>query len=106
VFSNTLEKVNWINSEISKNNLIDEIEKFKNQKGKNIAIGSLSLASQLTKLGIIDEYYFVVHPIILGKGKKLFEEFDFRQNLKLIDTKIFNSGAVVLHYQKLFNKML
>ena len=50
---------------------------------------------------MIDEYYFVVQPIILGKGKKLFDKLYVRQNLKLIDTKTFNSGVVVLHYQKI-----
>jgi len=101
VFSKTLEKVNWQNSELCKNELVEEIQNLKIQKGKNIAVGSLSLASQLTNLEMIDEYYFVVQPIILGKGKKLFDKLYVRQNLKLIDTKTFNSGVVVLHYQKI-----
>ncbi|MCB9258350.1 MAG: dihydrofolate reductase [Ignavibacteriales bacterium] len=100
VFSNTLQNVNWNNAEISTKSISEEIQNLKKQNGKNISVGSLSLASQLVKQNLIDEFYFVVHPIILGKGKPLFEYFDIKQNLKLIETRIFNSGAVVLHYQK------
>ena len=71
VFSNTLGKVNWNNSELRTTDLIEEIEKLKRQNGKNISIGSLSIASQLTKLGIIDEYWLLVHPDIPWQGKKV-----------------------------------
>jgi dihydrofolate reductase len=100
VFSKTLEKVTWQNSELCKNELVEELIILKKENGKNISVGSLSLASQLVKKNLIDEFYFVVHPIILGKGKHLFEDLNFRQNMKLIDTKKFSSGAIVLHYQK------
>ena len=100
VFSKTLKDVKWNNTTLAKSNLIDEVFKLKNQRGKYIFAGSLSIASQLMKKELIDEYWFLVHPIILGKGKQLFDELDNRQNLKLIDTKTFQSGAVVLHYQR------
>jgi dihydrofolate reductase len=99
VFSRSLDSVTWKNTVLSKNNIADEVLKLKKQKGKFISAGSLSIASQLTKLGLIDEFWFVIHPIILGKGKQLFEELDIRLNLKLIDTANFKSGVVVLHYQ-------
>ncbi|MCB0746818.1 MAG: dihydrofolate reductase family protein [Ignavibacteriae bacterium] len=103
VFSKTLEKVDWENSELCKNNLADTIHSLKKQKGKNISIGSLSLASQLTKLELIDEYWFLVHPIIMGSGKRLFEDHNKRSSLMLIDTKTFKSGVVVAHYVKKVN---
>jgi dihydrofolate reductase len=100
VFSNTLKEVNWENSVLADKNLPELVTELKNQSGKNISAGSLSIASQLLKLNLIDEFWFVVHPIILGKGKQLFENLDEKNYLKLVDTKKFNSGAVVLHYQK------
>ena len=101
VFSKTLDKVGWTNSILAIDNLEEEARKLKQQPGKNISAGSISIASALTKLGLIDEYWFLVHPVILGKGKQLFEDFNNRVTLKLIDTKKLNSGVVVLHYQKI-----
>ena len=100
VFSKTLKDVKWNNTTLAKRNLIDEVIKLKNQSGKYIFAGSLSIAAQLIKKDLIDEYYFVVHPILLGNGKRLFEDLDSKKYLKLVDTKILNSGAVVLRYQK------
>ena len=101
VFSNTLKEVKWQNSQLSNRSLPKIISELKNQKGKNISAGSLSIATQLLKLNLIDEFWFVVHPIIAGKGKLLFDDFNERRNLKFIDLKKFNSGVVGLHYQKM-----
>jgi len=101
VFSRTLGNA-YENTRIIRENLEHEILKLKQQPGKKIAIGGVNLASQLVKLGLVDEFYFVVRPAVVGKGKSLWDEFGVpeRLNLKLVDTKVFKSGAVGLHYLK------
>jgi dihydrofolate reductase len=80
--------------------LADEILKLKQQHGKNMMIfGSGTLVEQLTNLGLIDEYQLMVNPVILGKGKSLFKDSKGRINLKLVNTKTFSNGIVLLHYQ-------
>jgi len=101
VFSKTLNEVNWNNTTLNKAYMIDEVLKMKKQNGKNISAGSLSIASALTEKQLIDEYWFLVHPIILGKGKQLFENLNQKSKLKLLESKVFNSGVVALHYQKM-----
>ena len=100
VFSQTLNEVNWNNTSLNKGDLISETLKLKNQIGKSISAGSLSIASALAEKNLIDEYIILIHPVILGKGKPVFESLNRMIKLKLIDTKVFNSGAVVLHYKK------
>ncbi len=100
VFSKTLNEAAWNNTSINTGNVEEEVMKLKNRPGKNISIGGLSFASSLTRLGLIDEYWFVTQPIILGKGKPLFGNLIDRIDLKLIETKTFNSGVVALHYRK------
>ncbi len=100
VFSKTLKDVKWNNTTLAKSNLIDEVIKLKNQNGKYIFTGSLSIASALAEKKLIDEYLLLIHPIVLGKGKRLFEDLQSRIDLKLIETKTFSSGVVVIHYQK------
>lgn len=99
VFSTTLESVEWINSTLLRSNLREEILKLKEQPGKTISIGSLNIGSQVAQWGLIDEYHFVVHPIIAGKGPRLFESGG-EHLLKLVGSKTFGSGAVALHYKK------
>ncbi len=106
VFSKTLKDVKWNNAALAKSNLIDEVLKLKNQKGKAVFAGSLSIASALAEKNLIDEYWLLIHPIVLGKGKPLFENLKSRINLKLIETKTLGSGVVVLHYQKGQSKFL
>lgn len=102
VFSTTLKNVEWNNTTLLRSNLQEEILKLKQQPGKSIAIGSISIASQLTQLGLIDEYHIVVHPIVARKGPRLFELDSMKNNLhlELVGSKIFNSGVVALHYKK------
>ncbi|MGE5858949.1 MAG: dihydrofolate reductase family protein [Ignavibacteria bacterium] len=99
VFSNKLKKTDWNNSKIIKENLVEEVMKMKEQSGKNLSIGGISIASVLMERDLIDEYWFVVQPIILGKGIQLFGKINKKKNLRFIDLKIFNSGVVVLHYK-------
>jgi dihydrofolate reductase len=101
VVSTTLDRAEWNNTSIIKGDLAEEISSLKEQPGKDILIfGSGSLARTLMKLGLIDEYRLMVFPIVLGSGKRLFEEGIDTAVLKLADTKTFNSGVVVLTYQK------
>jgi len=99
VFSSTLNAVDWNNTTLNKGNLIDEVEKMKVLNGKSISAGSLSIASALMEKNLIDEYWILVHPVVLGSGKKLFENITNKVVLKLIETKTLGSGVVALHYQ-------
>jgi dihydrofolate reductase len=99
VFSTTLQSVEWNNTTLLHSNLREEILKLKEQPGKNIAIGSLKIASQVAGWDLIDEYHLVFHPVIAGKGPRLFDSVDNRI-LKLVDSKTFRSGVIALHYKK------
>lgn len=99
VFSTTLKSVEWNNTTLLHTNLREEIMKLKQQPGKDIFIGGLSIASQVHQWNLIDEYHFVVHPVIAGAGPRLFES-SRNQPLKLVGSKTFRSGAVALHYRK------
>lgn len=101
VFSTTLKSVEWANTTLLHSNLHEEILKLKQQPGKNIAVGSLNIASQVAQWDLIDEYHFVVHPVIAGKGPRLFESGG-EHSLKLVGSKTFQSGAVALHYTNHF----
>ena len=102
VFSRTLEHVEGSNRRIARSNVAEEVLALKQQPGKNIAIGSLSLASQLSEQGLIDEYQFVVHPVVAGKGPRLFETVKLRDSLRLdfLGSETFKSGVVALQYRK------
>ncbi len=99
VFSTTMKSVEWNNTTLLHAGLREEIIKLKGQPGKNISIGSLNIASQAAQWDLIDEYHFVVHPVIAGAGPRLFEA-GVNLTLKLIRSKTFRSGVVALHYQK------
>lgn len=98
VFSTTLKSAEWNNTTLLRSDLREEILKLKQQPGKSISIGGLNIASQVAQWGLIDEYHFVVHPIIAGKGPRLFESGG-EHSLKLVGSKIFRSGVVALHYK-------
>src|SRR5258708_10532349 len=99
VFSKTLDKVEWENTRLVKENIAEEIQKLKQQPGKDIAIlGSGTIVQLLTNLRLIDEYWLLVNPIILGKGKPLFKDIKEKVNLKLLDVRKFDSGNVMLKY--------
>jgi len=99
VFSTTLKSVEWNNTTLLHSNLREEIMKLKGQPGKNISIGSLNIASQVAGWDLIDEYHLVFHPVIAGKGPRLFESVE-NLTLKLVGSKTFRSGVVALHYKK------
>lgn len=101
VFSRTLDHVEG-NTTLIRTNLAEEVLKLKQQPGKGISIGGVSLPSELIALGLVDEFYFVVHPILVGQGRRLFNETGIQVplNLKLVDSKVLKSGCVALHYFK------
>ena len=100
VFSKSLKRVDWENSQILNEINPKEIATMKGSSGKNILIvGSASIVQQLTNLGLIDEYHFVIHPIILGVGKPLFINTQERVKLNLLDTRTFKNGVVLIRYQ-------
>jgi dihydrofolate reductase len=102
VFSTTLKQVEGNNRRIVRGNVAEEVLALKQQSGKDIFVGSLSIASQLSARGLIDEYYFVVHPVIAGKGPRLFETVKLHERLLLdfVGSETFQSGVVALHYRK------
>lgn len=99
VLSTTLERAEWNNTTLLRSGLKEKIIELKQQPGKNISIGSINVAAQAEQWGLIDEYRFVVHPIIAGKGPRLFQPGGGR-TLTLVDSKVFGSGVVALHYKK------
>lgn len=100
VFSRTLDKASWKNTRLVKDGLVDEIRKMKGEPGEDMVIlGSGSIASQLAEAGLIDEFQIVMTPLILGKGKTMFEGVREKLNLKLGQTRAFKNGNVVLSYK-------
>jgi dihydrofolate reductase len=102
VFSTTLKHVEGNNTRIVRANVAEEVLALKQQPGQDICVGSVSIASQLSARGLIDEYHFLVHPVLAGKGPRLFEGVKLQNTLQLdlIDSKTFHSGVVALHYRK------
>ena len=101
VVSTTLEEpLEWSNSTLIKENVAEEIEKLKNQPGKDIVIsGSATLVRSLLQDGLLDEFKLFVHPIVVGSGKRLFEEEAETKPLELVDSKTFSTGVVYLTYR-------
>jgi dihydrofolate reductase len=101
VFSKSLESAEDKNTKIVRTNLQDEIVRLKHEQGKDILVGGVSIPSQLIELGLVDEYRFVIQPILAGDGRRLLEGVSLqRLQLKLVETKIFESGCVALRYVK------
>ncbi len=102
VFSRSLAGAEDRNTRIVRTNLHDEIHKLKQEQGQNILIGGVSIPSQLIELGLVDEYRFVVSPIVAGEGRRLLEGVSLRERLQLkrVESKSFKSGSVALRYLK------
>ena len=100
VFSQSLDRAEGKNTRIVRGNLQDEILKLKQEPGKNILTGGVSIPLQLIELGLVDEYCLVVHPVVAGEGRRLSEGLSLPEQLqlKLVDSKIFESGHVALRY--------
>ncbi len=102
LFSTKLKHVEDKNTRIAQTGVAEEVLELRKQPGKDICVGSLSIASQLAERGLIDEYYFVIHPVVAGKGPRLFESVKLKERflLDFLDSKTFNSGTVALHYKR------
>lgn len=99
VVSTTLDKAEWNNSVIIKDNVVEEIARLKQQDGRDITVhGSALLAQTLVRHGLVDSYRFLVYPLVLGKGRRMFDE-GTEAKLKLVDTRTFSSGVVGLIYE-------
>jgi len=100
VFSRTLDAVSWQNTTLVKGDLVTEVARLKQQPGGDIVIlGSGTIVSQLTEARLIDEYQLAVHPIVLGRGRTLFETVKTPVSLKLTKTRAFKNGSVVFWYE-------
>ena len=100
VFSRSLKSADWNNSRVVREVIPEEIMQLKQQAGKDMVIyGSGSLVSAFANLGLIDEYRFIVNPVVLGSGKPLFKGFKDRFNLKLLEARTLGSENVLLSYQ-------
>jgi len=102
VLSRTMNETGLINTKVISDQLTDNINKIKNLEGKNILIfGSPGASHSLLNLGLIDEFWLFVNPILLGQGKPLFKGINESIKLKLAETKTFACGVIALHYAKL-----
>jgi len=100
VVSTTLDTVEWQNSTLIKGNVVEELTKLKQQPGRNIAItGSATLVRSLLRDGLLDELRLLVHPLVVGRGKRLFEDGSDQTALKLVDAQTFSTGVLYLTYQ-------
>jgi dihydrofolate reductase len=102
VFSNTLKTVDWKSARLANQNLENEVLELKQSRhggSKDVYVCSPSLIVALTKLNVIDEYQLCVHPVIAGSGLPLFKNISEQIILKLIKTKTFGGGAVILYYE-------
>jgi dihydrofolate reductase len=102
VFSRSLDGVEDRNTRIVRTSLQDEILRLKQEPGKNILTGGVSIPSQLIELGLVDEYVWRISPIVVGEGRRLLEGVSLpeRLQLRLVESKIFKSGSVALRYLK------
>jgi len=98
VFSHTLDNVEWKTATIANRSLKDTVLDLK-QSGKDIFVGSRSLIIQLLKRNLIDEFQLCIYPVVAGTGLPLFENLNNRIIFKLVKTKTFNGGAVILYYE-------
>jgi dihydrofolate reductase len=101
VFTKTLTKSKWINTEIATGDLKDEITKLKSQEGGGdiIVYGGASFDSSLIKENLIDEYYLFINPVAIGNGKTIFKDLKEIRKFTLIESIAFDSGIVLLHYE-------
>ena len=99
VFSRTLHKTDWNNTRLVKDDMLAEVRSLKQGTGKDLTVlGSGSIVAQLAEEGLIDEYQVLLNPVIIGKGKTMFEGLKHRLALKLVRTRTFGNGNVLLTY--------
>ena len=100
VFTKTLNKSKWINTEIATGDLTDEIFKLKSREGKDMIVyGGASFDSSLIKLGLIDEFLLFINPVAIGNGMTIFKDLNEIQKFNMVESIAFDSGEVLLHYE-------
>jgi dihydrofolate reductase len=99
VYSRTLERADW-NAIVVRDVVAEEVMELKDQPGGDLVLGGADLAATFRRLDLIDEYRLYVHPVIIGRGKPLFQPSDATIDLKLAETRTFGSGVVLLRYQR------
>jgi dihydrofolate reductase len=100
VFTKTLKKSKWINTDIATGDITDEIMKLKRQEGKDMVVyGGASFDSSLIKLGLIDEFLLFINPVVIGNGMTIFKDLNEIQEFNLVNSIAFDSGEVLLHYE-------
>jgi len=101
VFSTTLDNADWNNSRLVKGNVVEEVSNFKQQPGKDmVVLGSSILASSLLQSGLVDEYRVIFSPVLIGCGRPLFKGVTETLKLRLLGTRTFASGVVMLTYRR------
>ena len=98
VFSKTLDKVEW-NSRLARGTIPDEIARLKEQPDNDMELGGPNLAASFMRLDLIDEYRLFVQPVVLGAGTPFFTALDHKLDLRLVETKTFESGVAYLRYE-------
>ena len=100
VFTKTLNKSEWINTDIATGNLIEEVNKVKSQNGRDIVVyGGASFDSSLIKEKLVDEFYLFINPVAIGNGMTIFKDLNEIQKYTLIESKVFECGIVLLRYE-------
>jgi dihydrofolate reductase len=99
VFSRTLERADW-NATIVRDVVADDISRLKAQPGGDLSLGGADLAAAFMRHDLVDEFRLYIHPIVLGRGKPLFRAADAPLNLRLVETRAFGSGVVLVRYQR------
>ena len=100
VFTKTVNKSTWINTDIATGNLIEEVSKIKSQNGRDIIVyGGASFDSSLIKEKLIDEFYLFINPVAIGNGMTIFKDLNEIQKYTLIESKAFECGIVLLRYE-------
>jgi dihydrofolate reductase len=97
VYSKTLESAGW-NTAVVRDVVVEEVNKLKDQPGGDMALSGADLAMAFRRLGLIDEYRIYVHPVLIGRGKALFQPADAADDLRLLETRTFGNGVVLLRY--------
>ncbi|MEY9968613.1 dihydrofolate reductase [Streptacidiphilus sp. MAP12-16] len=98
VFSRTLERADW-NTTVMPDVVVEEIMALKAQPGGDLALGGADLAAAFREHDLIDEYRIYIHPVLIGRGKPLFQPSDTKRDLRLAETRTFGNGVVLLRYR-------
>jgi dihydrofolate reductase len=100
VFSKSLKQADWENTRVVNGDLVAEVRRMKAEPGPGLLLmGSGTIVSQLTEAGLVDEYQLVVHPLVIGKGRSMFESVTKTVPLRRTAERTFKNGRVVLWYE-------